>query len=50
MRHAPLCVSLKINGLTTYVDGPKQDCFFKENIIHSMTYKLKEKNICGQYH
>jgi hypothetical protein len=36
-------VSLKINGLTTHVDVAKQDYLFKENIIHSMIYKLKEK-------
>jgi hypothetical protein len=50
MWHGPLCVSLKINGLTTHVDVAKHEFLFKENIIHSSIYKLKEKNICGQYH
>jgi hypothetical protein len=50
MQHAPLCVSPKINGLTTHVDVAKQDCLFKEFIIHSMIYKLKEKDICAQHH
>lgn len=49
MQHAPLCVSPKINGSTTHVDVAKQDCLFKENIIHSMIYTLKEKDICGQH-
>jgi hypothetical protein len=40
----------KINGLTTHVDVAKQDYLFKENTIHSMIYKLKEKDICGQHH
>jgi hypothetical protein len=36
-------VCLKINGLTAHVDVAKQGYLFKENIIHSMNYKLKEK-------
>jgi hypothetical protein len=50
MQHAPVCVSPKINGITTHVNVAKQDSSLKENIIHSMIYKLKEKDICRQHH
>jgi len=40
-------MSLKIDGLTTHVDVAKQDFLFKENIIHSLIYTLKEKTFVG---